>query len=70
MTNKNVKVESDALAIVPFSEIKVGDKILINENKFDEVDEIDTDDYSVVLKKLGWNFSPDDNGNYVVRLTQ
>lgn len=55
------------LVAVPFSEIKVGDEIMIGENQFDKVDEIDTDDYSVVLKELGWNYSPDDDGNYVVR---
>jgi len=73
MENKNLNLNethADAkpvLAVVPFSEIKVGDEILIGENQFDKVDEIDTDDYSVVLKELGWNFSPDGNGNYVVR---
>jgi hypothetical protein len=73
MENKNLNLNethADAkpvLAAVPFSEIKVGDEILIGENQFDKVDEIDTDDYSVVLKELGWNFSPDGNGNYVVR---
>jgi hypothetical protein len=73
MENKNLNLNethADAkpvLAAVPFSEIKVGDEILIGENQFDKVDEIDTDDYSVVLKELGWNFSPNGNGNYVVR---
>ena len=69
-TSINHKNGNDAncfLVAVPFTEIKVGDEILIGENQFDKVDEIDTDDYSVVLKELGWNFSPDDDGNYLVR---
>ena len=64
MQNDNFK--HNVLVSVPFSEIKVGDEILIGENQFDKVDEIDIDDYSVVLKS-GWNFSPDDDGNYTVR---
>ena len=58
---------NNVLVAVPFSEIKVGDEIMIGENQFDKVNEIDADDYSVVLQELGWNFSPDDDGNYLVR---
>ena len=63
---------NNVLVAVPFSEIKVGDKVQIShpmtgENCFDEVSEIDVDDYSIALKELGWNFSPDDEGNYLVR---
>jgi hypothetical protein len=66
LKNNTFTDANNVLVAVPFSEIKVGDEILIGENQFDKVDEIDRDDYSVVLKELGWNFSPDDDGNYVV----
>jgi hypothetical protein len=67
LKHENPTDANNVLVAVPFSEIKVGDEILIGENQFDKVDEIDTDDYSVVLKESGLNFSPDDDGNYVVR---
>lgn len=67
LKNENPTYANNVLVAVPFFEIKVGDEILIGENQFDKVDEIDIDDYSVVLKELGWNFSPDDDGNYTVR---